>query len=64
MKASDPSSVHTLAEVRAKPGTSAGHGMSPATVRLSAVWWGIGVRMLLAAALTGMLWSVISWALY
>ncbi|WWT75411.1 hypothetical protein V8H18_03575 [Lautropia mirabilis] len=31
--------------------------------RLSAVWWGIGARLLLAVALTVLLWLVIRWAL-
>ena len=30
---------------------------------LSAVWWGIGARLLLAVALTALLWLVIRWAL-
>lgn len=31
--------------------------------RLSAIWWGIGARLLLALALVGLVWLVIVWAL-
>ena len=53
------------------PAASAGMAAYPATLsenttslpRLSAVWWGIGARLLLAVALTVLLWLVIRWAL-
>ena len=53
------------------PAASAGTAAYPAALsqnttplpRLSAVWWGIGARLLLAVALTALLWLVIRWAL-
>lgn len=53
------------------PAASAGTAAYPAALsqnttslpRLSAVWWGIGARLLLAVALTVLLWLVIRWAL-
>ncbi|MDO5102068.1 MAG: hypothetical protein Q4D91_04110 [Lautropia sp.] len=32
--------------------------------RLSAIWWGIGARLLLAVVLSALVWSAIVWALH
>lgn len=31
--------------------------------RLSAIWWGVGTRLLLAAVLAALVWAAIAWAL-